>query len=81
MHRDDREREGGADSVRAEQRFEASSLVAAEEPVQRVRVLTNMIVDVDEHFGTGLAGGDKRSRRDRDAISDARDLDEQLAAR
>jgi hypothetical protein len=40
-----------------------------------------MVVDVEEHIGAGLAGVDERSWRDRDAISDARDLDEQLPAR
>ena len=64
VHRDDREREGGADAVRAEQRLEASALVAAEEPVQRARVFAHMVVDIEEHVGAGLAGVDERSRRD-----------------
>ena len=44
MHGEDRERECGPDAVRADERLEATALVARREPVQRARVLTDVVV-------------------------------------
>ena len=65
VHRDDREREGGADAVSAEQRLEARPFVARREAVQRARVFADVVVDVEEDFGARLARRRERAGRHR----------------
>ena len=78
---DDRECERRADSVRPQQRLEAGALVATDEPVERAGVFAHVVVDVEERLRARFARVDECPRRDCDPVADARDLDQQLAAR
>ena len=55
VHREDGQRQRGADAVGAEQRLEADPLVAGGEAVERLGVLADVVVDVDEHLVAEVA--------------------------
>ena len=79
MHREDRERELRADAARGDQRLERVAFVAREKSVQHQCVVAHVLMGEQENVGTGFEPGD-RADRNQDAIADARDLDEHLAA-
>src|SRR3546814_12869930 len=57
VDRQDRQGEGGADAVRADQRLEAHALVLGGEAVERGGVLAGGVVDPAEHLAPDVAPG------------------------
>ena len=68
------QRQGRPDAVGAEERLEAVPLVAAQEAVQRLGVLADVVADVEEGVVVGHQGGEGAGR-DHHAVAHAADLD------
>ena len=64
VHREDRQRQRRADAVGADERLEARPLVARREAVQRLRVLADVVVDVEEAPVAVGSSSAERARRD-----------------
>ncbi len=64
-----------AHAVGGDEHVERQPLVALEEAVQRLGVLTDVVMDVEERRGARLQLG-QRARRDGDEVADAADLEQ-----
>ena len=78
VDRQDGQGQGRSDAVGPQQGAEAAALVEVDEPVQRLGVFPNVVMDEDEHLVAEVADRDRRGRADGHPVADAGDLDEDL---